>query len=42
VWRIGIMGVGAEREPQERLVRAVAEELGADPGDALAELRAGT
>ena len=39
VWRIGVMGVGAEREPQERLVRAIAAELGADPAEALAALR---
>jgi alanine-glyoxylate transaminase/serine-glyoxylate transaminase/serine-pyruvate transaminase len=40
IWRIGVMGVGAEREPQERLVRALAAELGADPADALAALGA--
>lgn len=38
LWRIGVMGVGAAREPQERLVRAVAAELGASPDEALAEL----
>jgi alanine-glyoxylate transaminase / serine-glyoxylate transaminase / serine-pyruvate transaminase len=38
LWRIGVMGVGAEREPQERLVRALATELRADPTDALAAL----
>ena len=38
LWRIGVMGVGAEREPQERLVRALATELGTDPGEALAAL----
>ena len=38
LWRIGVMGVGAEREPQERLVRAIASELSADPTDALAAL----
>jgi alanine-glyoxylate transaminase/serine-glyoxylate transaminase/serine-pyruvate transaminase len=38
IWRIGVMGAGAEREPQERLVRALATELGSDPGDALAAL----
>ena len=38
LWRIGVMGVGAEREPQERLVRAVAAELGTDPSEALAAL----
>ena len=32
------MGVGAEREPQERLVRALAAELGADPAEAVAAL----
>jgi alanine-glyoxylate transaminase/serine-glyoxylate transaminase/serine-pyruvate transaminase len=38
LWRIGVMGVGAEREPQERLVRALATELGVAPDDALAAL----
>ncbi len=38
LWGIGVMGVGAEREPQERLVRALAGELGADPAEALAAL----
>jgi len=37
-WRIGVMGVGAERAPQERLVRALAAELGADAGEAVAAL----
>jgi hypothetical protein len=32
------MGAGAEREPQERLVRALAHELGADADEAVAEL----
>jgi alanine-glyoxylate transaminase/serine-glyoxylate transaminase/serine-pyruvate transaminase len=39
VWRIGVMGVGAELEPQERLVRALAQELGADAEEPLAALR---
>ena len=38
LWRIGVMGVGADREPQERLVRALATELGRDPAEALAAL----
>lgn len=38
VWRVGVMGAGAEREPQERLVRAVATELGAAPDEALEAL----
>ena len=38
LWRIGVMGVGAEREPQEALVRALAAELGADPAEAVAAL----
>ena len=38
VWRIGVMGVGAERGPQERLVRAVATELGRAPDEAVAAL----
>jgi alanine-glyoxylate transaminase/serine-glyoxylate transaminase/serine-pyruvate transaminase len=41
LWRIGVMGVGAAHEPQEALVRALATELRADPGDALAALRDG-
>lgn len=41
LWRIGVMGVGAERGPQERLVRALAVELGADAVDALAALEEG-
>ncbi|HEV3002182.1 MAG TPA: alanine--glyoxylate aminotransferase family protein [Solirubrobacteraceae bacterium] len=40
VWRIGVMGAGAEPGPQERLVRALAAELRADPTDALAALAA--
>ena len=40
IWRIGVMGEGAAREPQERLVRALATEMGAYADDALAELRA--
>jgi alanine-glyoxylate transaminase/serine-glyoxylate transaminase/serine-pyruvate transaminase len=38
LWRIGVMGVGAEREPQERLVRALAAELGRDAEEAVAAL----
>jgi alanine-glyoxylate transaminase / serine-glyoxylate transaminase / serine-pyruvate transaminase len=38
LWRIGVMGVGAEREPQERLVRALAAELGANAEEAVAAL----
>jgi len=41
LWRIGVMGAGAEPEPQERLVRALAPRLGTDPEPALAALRAG-
>lgn len=40
-WRIGVMGVGARREPQELLVAAVAHELGRDAGEALAALHEG-
>ena len=40
-WRIGVMGVGAQREPQELLVAAVAHELGLDAGEALAALHEG-
>ena len=38
VWRIGVMGVGAEIAAQRRLVEALATELGEDPADALALL----
>jgi alanine-glyoxylate transaminase/serine-glyoxylate transaminase/serine-pyruvate transaminase len=41
VWRIGVMGEGARPEPQERLVTALASELGRDAGEALAVLHAG-
>jgi alanine-glyoxylate transaminase/serine-glyoxylate transaminase/serine-pyruvate transaminase len=41
VWRIGVMGVGAQQEPQEQLVTAVAAELGQDSAEALAALREG-
>ena len=38
LWRIGVMGVGAEREAQERLVRALATELRHVPAEAVAAL----
>ncbi|MGQ0846903.1 MAG: pyridoxal-phosphate-dependent aminotransferase family protein [Sporichthyaceae bacterium] len=41
LWRIGVMGVSARPEPQERLVVALAELLGADPAEALAALAEG-
>lgn len=41
LWRIGVMGVGAQREPQERLVSALARLLEADPADPLAALAEG-
>jgi alanine-glyoxylate transaminase / serine-glyoxylate transaminase / serine-pyruvate transaminase len=41
VWRIGVMGVGAMPEPQERLVGALATLLGVDGTDALARLQEG-
>ena len=41
LWRIGVMGVGAQREPQERLVSALATLLDADPGEPLAALADG-
>jgi alanine-glyoxylate transaminase/serine-glyoxylate transaminase/serine-pyruvate transaminase len=41
LWRIGVMGEGARPEPQERLVRALAQELGTDPVDALDALAGG-
>ncbi|MEX2196467.1 MAG: alanine--glyoxylate aminotransferase family protein [Thermoleophilaceae bacterium] len=40
-WRIGVMGIGAEEEPQRRLVSALAALLGRDPADALAALADG-
>jgi alanine-glyoxylate transaminase/serine-glyoxylate transaminase/serine-pyruvate transaminase len=40
-WRIGVMGIGAELEPQRRLVGALAEILGADPVDPLERLEQG-
>ncbi|MDX6688563.1 MAG: alanine-glyoxylate transaminase / serine-glyoxylate transaminase / serine-pyruvate transaminase [Solirubrobacteraceae bacterium] len=41
LWRIGVMGEGARREPQAQLVTAIAQELGADPAEPLAALDAG-
>jgi len=41
LWRIGVMGAGAQREPQEALVSALAQLLGADPAEPLAALHAG-
>jgi len=41
LWRIGVMGMGAQREPQERLVSALAQLLGTDPHDPLAALAEG-
>ncbi|CAN5535543.1 alanine--glyoxylate aminotransferase family protein [soil metagenome] len=41
LWRIGVMGMGARREPQEALVAALAELLGADAAEPLAALDAG-
>jgi alanine-glyoxylate transaminase / serine-glyoxylate transaminase / serine-pyruvate transaminase len=41
IWRIGVMGVGAMPEPQERLVGALATLLGVDGTDALARLEEG-
>jgi alanine-glyoxylate transaminase / serine-glyoxylate transaminase / serine-pyruvate transaminase len=41
VWRIGVMGAGAQREPQARLVGALAELLNADPAEPLAALDEG-
>jgi alanine-glyoxylate transaminase/serine-glyoxylate transaminase/serine-pyruvate transaminase len=40
-WRIGVMGEGARREPQERLVRAIARELRVDATVALDALHDG-
>jgi alanine-glyoxylate transaminase / serine-glyoxylate transaminase / serine-pyruvate transaminase len=41
VWVLSVMGLTAAREPQERLVAALATELGHDPSDALAALAEG-
>jgi alanine-glyoxylate transaminase/serine-glyoxylate transaminase/serine-pyruvate transaminase len=41
LWRVGVMGMGATREPQEQLVRALATLLQADPAEPLAALQAG-
>jgi alanine-glyoxylate transaminase / serine-glyoxylate transaminase / serine-pyruvate transaminase len=41
LWRIGVMGMGAQREPQERLVSALATLLGTDAADPLAALADG-
>jgi alanine-glyoxylate transaminase/serine-glyoxylate transaminase/serine-pyruvate transaminase len=41
LWRIGVMGSGAQREPQERLLGALAELLNADPAEPLAALDEG-
>ncbi len=41
LWRIGVMGMGAQREPQERLVSALSMLLGADPAEPLAALADG-
>ncbi len=41
LWRIGVMGAGARREPQEQLVTALCELLGADSAEPLAALDEG-
>ena len=41
LWRIGVMGCGARREPQEQLVAALAGLLHADPAEPLAALDEG-
>jgi alanine-glyoxylate transaminase/serine-glyoxylate transaminase/serine-pyruvate transaminase len=41
LWRVGVMGTGARREPQAQLVLALSELLGADPAEPLAALDAG-
>jgi alanine-glyoxylate transaminase/serine-glyoxylate transaminase/serine-pyruvate transaminase len=41
LWRIGVMGMGATREPQEQLVRSLATLLKADPVEPLAALQDG-
>jgi alanine-glyoxylate transaminase/serine-glyoxylate transaminase/serine-pyruvate transaminase len=41
LWRVGVMGAGANREPQEQLVNALCTLLDADPAEALAALDEG-
>jgi alanine-glyoxylate transaminase/serine-glyoxylate transaminase/serine-pyruvate transaminase len=41
LWRVGVMGAGARREPQEQLVGALATLLHADPAEPLAALAEG-
>ena len=41
VWRIGVMGIGAEHEPQRRLVTALAEIFGAEASEPLGALADG-
>ncbi|CAN5235268.1 alanine--glyoxylate aminotransferase family protein [soil metagenome] len=41
LWRVGVMGAGANREPQEQLVSALATLLQADPAEPLAALAEG-
>jgi len=41
LWRIGVMGMGAQREPQEALVAALCELLGVESAEPLAALDAG-
>ena len=41
VWRVGVMGEGARPEPQERLVRALAELMAREADPALEALEAG-
>ncbi len=41
LWRIGVMGAGARREPQVQLVSALCELLGADSAEPLAALDEG-
>jgi len=40
-WRIGVMGAGAQPEPQERLIRAVARRIGGDETTAVRALEEG-
>jgi alanine-glyoxylate transaminase/serine-glyoxylate transaminase/serine-pyruvate transaminase len=41
LWRVGVMGTGARREPQAQLVSALCELLGADAAEPLAALDEG-
>jgi alanine-glyoxylate transaminase/serine-glyoxylate transaminase/serine-pyruvate transaminase len=41
LWRVGVMGAGARREPQEQLVTALCALIGTDPAEPVAALAEG-